>query len=363
MATLKYVITIPSIDIQGSVSISDLALVGSKHELYGELQAENPVMAKYLAAFRSPTGKAIHPSTVVRDASLPKVDANRLCRFRNAVAVSSVLLSRTNHYVKDDLLYGGAYCTDLFDFYPVSVSSDGTDLIGETVYERSVYMQVDEFLGSTTPAVIFTEQVAPVFDQYLMVWLLNLLEHRARRKADIQIANRVFRSIELAYHALRAPMVNLRTPTDFGVSLSLWGSAFDALAYPDKGNVNRGHVLSLISTVAWQHQGLRRKVYADVTPCKKGNRGRAKVTLPMQVYIRLCLNRNEYVHGNPDAQGRYEFVHRKNWGNLWFQVPALYRCVLCQCLSRYSAKTRPAFSDTLVNAYEEALLKKPRQSG
>ncbi len=220
MATFKYVMTIPSVDIKGFVAIDDLALIGSEDERYRQLQAGNPVMGKYLAAFRAPDGTHVQPSIVIRDASLPKVDARRLCSFRNAIAVSSVLYSRTEQYMMNTPM--GVYCTDLFDFCPVSVSSDGTDLIGRTPFEVSGWMEVDGFAGSTTPSVIHPQHVRMVSDEWLMVWLLNLLEVKYRRRADVQFRNRIFRSIELAYYALRAPIVNLQAQVDFGVALSLW---------------------------------------------------------------------------------------------------------------------------------------------
>jgi len=353
MATFKYVMTIPSVDIKGFIAINDLVLIGSGDSRYAQLQSENPVMAKYLAAFRSPVGTQVRPSIVIRDASLPKVDARRLCSFRNAIAVSSALRFRAEHYMMNAVM--GVYCTDLFDFYPVSVSSDGTDLIGQTTFERSGWMEVDGFAGSTTPSVIHPQHVRVIPDEWLMIWLLNLLEKKHQRKADVQFRNRVFRSIELAYHALRAPVVNLGAQGDFGVALSLWVSAFEALAYPGTGRVDYSHVCSLIAAAPWQCHHLRRRIYADVNRPK----ARIKVSLPVQVYGRLCSNRNKYAHGNPLPKERYEFVHRKDWGNLWFQVPALYRCVLCHILATSAASARPSSSDILNHAYEDALLRRP----
>ena len=357
MTTFKYVMTIPSVDIKGFVAINDLALIGSEDKRYGQLQAENPVMAKYLAAFRTPGGTQVHPSIVIRDASLPKVDTRRLCFFRNAIAVSSVLYSRTKQYKANTPV--GAYCTDLFDFYPISVSSDGTDLIGQTPYEVAGWMEVDGFAGSTTPSVVHPQHVRVIVDEWLMMWLLNLLEGKYRQRAAVQFRNRIFRSIELAYYALRSPIVNLQAQVDFGVALSLWVSAFEALAYPGTGDVHYSHVSSLIEAVPWQCRHLRRRTCANIRRERKPQKTRNKVSLPVQVYARLYYNRNKYAHGNPLPKERYEFVHRKDWGNLWFQVPALYRCVLRHLLATSGVTARPSSSDFFNDTYEEALLKRP----
>lgn len=357
MATFKYVMTIPSVDIKGFVAINDLVLMGSEDDRYGQLQAENPVMAKYLAAFRAPDGTQVWPSIVIRDASLPQVDAGRLRSFRNAIAVSCVLRSHIERYTMNAVM--GVYCTDLFDFYPVSVSSDGTDLIGQTPFEVSGWMEVDRFAGSTTPSVIHPQHVRVIPDEWLMIWLLNLLEIKYQRRADVQLRNHVFRSIELACYALRAPIVNLGAQADFGVALSLWVSAFEALAYPGIGDVHYSHVSSLITAVLWRCRRLRRKTCANVGRERKPQKTRKKVSLPVQVYARLYYNRNRHAHGNPLPKEGYEFVHRKDWGNLWFQVPALYRCVLCHVLATSAAAVHPSSSDVFDHAYEDALLRRP----
>jgi hypothetical protein len=359
MATFKYVMTIPSVDIKGFIAIEDLVLIGSEDSRYAQLQSENPVMAKYLAAFRSPAGTQVRPSVVIRDASLPKVDARRLCSFRNAIAVSCVLRFRMEHYTINGTM--GVYCTDLFDFYPVSVSSDGTDLIGQTIFERSGWMQVDGFAGSTSSSVIHPQHVRVVPDEWLMIWLLNLLEKKHRRRTDVEFSNRIFRSIELAYHALRSPVANLGAQGDFGVALSLWVSAFEALAYPPMGDVHYSHVSSLISGVPWESRSLRRKTCANVSRERKPQKIRKRISLPVQVYARLYYNRNKCAHGHPLPKERYEFVRRKDWGNLWFQVPALYRCVLCHVLTANAASTRPGCSDALNHAYEDAMVRRVSQ--
>ena len=363
MAAFKYVMTMPSVDIGGSIAIDDLVLIGSRDSRYRELQAENPVMSQYLRAFRSPDGTLVHPSVVIRDAGLPKVHTQRLCRFRNAIAVSSVLHSRMQHYMRDELFGSGAYCTDLFDFYPISVDFDGTDLIGQTVFERSGWMPVDGFAGCTVPSVIHPQHVRVVFDQWLMIWLLNLLDMRARRRTDVEFVNRVFRSLELACHALRAPAVNLQAPGDFGAALFFWVSAFETLAHPGTGDVNRERVNLLITGVPWRRSNLRRRAYVDVTRRGRHRKATTKVSLPVQIYARLYYNRNKYAHGNPVPKGQFEFVHRKDWGKLWFQVPVLYRCTLCHVLATKGAKARPTDSDHLHDAYELALLKRSRSRG
>ena len=80
----------------------------------------------------------------------------------------------------------GHYCTDLFDFHPVSVSSDGTDLVAQTPFEISAWCRVNDFCGQTTPAVIYPENIQPAFDEKLMSALLDCQRNASADEAGQQ---------------------------------------------------------------------------------------------------------------------------------------------------------------------------------
>ena len=323
---LKYVMTIPSVDIQNYIAINDLILLGSNDKRYQELNKQNPVLKQYLDSFHTPFGRKMNPSIIVRDESLEKVEPSHLCAFRNAIAISSVIGSRILSHKQTNT---GFYCTDLFDFYPVSVSSDGTDLIARTAFENSICCDVNKFSGQTTPAVIYPENIQPVIDDKLMIALLDVVEKETRKLDEKSFKVRVIRSMEMAYYAMRSPFVTLGEKSDFGVQMSLWVSAFETLANPhDKDkDVKFSDVSAIIKAVSWKDQKLR--IINRASPTQKGK----KTSLPVQIYGRLYRTRNAYLHGNALRKGEYEFHKRKSWGNLFFQVPALYRCILMHILN------------------------------
>ena len=323
---LKYVMTIPSVDFPGYAAINDLMLFGSGDPRYKDLKAQSPVLKKYLDSFRTPFGKKVNPSIIVRDQSLAKVDAPQLCAFRNAIAIGGVIGSRVMSCIQNETT--GYYCSDLFDFHPVSVSSDGKDLIGKTPFETSGWLQVDNFVGQTTLTVIHPEMIRPANDKELVLALLDVVEKKTRTSEEQRFKTRVVRSMEMVFYALKSPFANLGEPVDFGVQIALWVSAFEILANPHNARVGYKDVNKMIRSVPWENNKLRVKNRAGVGPLK-GKR----TTLPVQIYGRLYKTRNAYIHGNAMRKGEYEFRKRKGWGSLFFQAPALYRCFLIYLLN------------------------------
>jgi len=341
--------TIPSVDIIKFAAIDDLILLGSTDKRYEDLKAQNPVLKQYLDSFRTPFGRKVNPSVIVRNERLPKVDASHLCAFRNAIAIAGVVYSRALSFTQNQNT--GFLCTDIFDFHPVSVSSDGTELIAKTPFELSAWCDVKKFVGQTTLAVIHPEYIRPALDEGFALALLDAVEKRTRTRDEQMFKTRLARSMEMAFHALRSPFANLGEPVDFGVQMGLWVSAFEILANPHTTRVEFSDVSAMIKAVPWRHRKLRLKNRAAV-----GTQGK-KTTLPVQVYGRLYRTRNAYMHGNRMHRGEYEFAKRKGWGNLFFQAPALYRCVMMNALnSRGFGKSLTVSQEHAL--YERVLLSK-----
>jgi hypothetical protein len=330
-------------------------LLGSSDKRYQDLKEHNPVLKQYLDSFRTSFGRKVNPSIIVCDEGLPKVDASHLCAFRNAVAIAAVTKSRTISCIQNSTI--GYYCTDLFDFHPVSVSNDGTDLIAKTPFELCAWCNVNSFTGQTTPAVIHPENIRPEFDEKLLLALSNVVEKKARTLEDKSFKNRMTRSMEMAFYAMRSPFVTLGEQPDFGIQISQWVSAFEILANPHNANVRFSDVSTMIKAVPWRDRKLRVKNRTAVRSKKKKANRREMTTLPEQIYGRLYRTRNAYMHGNAMRKGEYEFHKRKGWGNLFFQAPALYRCILMNALNSRGFGELLAHSQEH-DLYEQVLLSK-----
>lgn len=353
---LKYVITIPSIDIPGHISIDDLILLGSKDDRYQQLKKSNTYLSKYLESFRAPFGTKINPSIVVRDKNLPKVNSDHLVSFRNAIAVSSVIYSRIRSCLLD--IATGCTSTNLFDFHPVSVSNDGNDLSVKNAYTIGINGRIDKFKGQATLSEPYPENIRFESDEQFTISLLNLIEKKYNKIEDEEFRSRIIRSLGMAYYALRSPFTQLGNKTDFGLTLSLWVSAFEIIAYHYKRNRNVGFsdVSSLIKKVPWKSNKLRQKNRVRITEKFSKSKTKERTTLPVQIYGRLYFTRNMYLHGNPIPENKFEFKTRRGWGNLYFQVPALFRCVLMHLLKTNSCAPESQYP-FLQKDYERVLLK------
>lgn len=316
--------TIPGINIDGHITINDLILLGSTDPRYTKLKNAVPNLAKYIDSFKTPFGQKLNPSIVVRDENLPKVDSIHLSAFRNAIAVSGVIYSRIQSCLSNSSR--GFTCSDLFDFYPISLSSGSNDLSVKTFSTIGID-SLDRFQqGQATAVEPYPHTIQQLFDDELMLALLNIIETKPKETLHKKRKTKITRSLEMGYYALRSPFAHLGSETDYGVGISCWVAAFEILANPHNKKVTFREVSNLIKNVVWQSAKLRQKRYTPVY--KHTKKPKQKTTLPVQIYGRLYQTRNMYIHGDPIPSGQFEFRRRKNWGNLFFQVPALYRSVL-----------------------------------
>lgn len=142
--------------------------------------------------------------------------------------------------------------------------------------------------------------------------------------------------------------------------MSLWISAFEAIAHPGTTDVELSYVKSIIEKVPWRSPRLKYANYIMVT--KKSKRKKAnnrKVILPIQVYSRVYNTRNMYLHGTPLPPNQLEFKTRKTWNPLKFQVPALYRCSILSELSHNGFGSYPKVE--YPDIYEGILFRKPEE--
>jgi hypothetical protein len=254
MGNLKYVITLPSIDISSSVEISDLILVGLNDSRYKEARKSSPNLSAYLDRFKTPFGSKLKPSIVLRYDSLPKINSEILSSFRNAIAVSSVIESRVMSYKFHRTT--GCYTSEIFEFYPIQLSSDENDLITITAMEKGIDA-IKAFNGQSSPAVIYPNNLDFTYDKILMNSLLTFLDGDFRTKDERIFQTSVNQSLQFAFYALSTPFSYLGLKIDYGVAISLWVSAFETLAHPVHGDVNSEYVRQLLKKVPWHSNKLR----------------------------------------------------------------------------------------------------------
>jgi hypothetical protein len=149
---------------------------------------------------------------------------------------------------------------------------------------------------------------------------------------------RLFRSLEVAFHASLFPADGLTSINDVGVRLALWVSAFEVLCHPGgSATVNKRHVQETLRDGPFTSKELVAKRY---TVSFRGNR--IRVTLPEALYDDLYWARNQFLHGEPV---RRQMLHYRNSGayvSLTDVAPVLFNAALVSDLDRIGVPGGPA---------------------
>lgn len=330
----KLVSALPGISTNRSIDADGTALIGPHDARYSEVCSSHPLISRYLKSFFTPFAAHLEPTIIIRRSSLERIDSESLVRFRNIIAVNAILECWIKGF--DHRFSSGPAHSDAFDIYPIHPSRDCDGLIVHTPHERAL-LDIKGFRGQPSPMTAATAAILATFDEPLLEALLKLYCAPPRTRKIRQLAVRVFHSLEIVYHATRAPFCHLGSAAEQGTLLASWVPAFEILAHPTTGDVKFADVSKLIHEVPWCSHGLRQKRYRPIPAGRNrqhaGSRPLPNTTFPVQVYGRLYRTRNHYFHGAPIREGEIEPRKRQRWEDLRFQVPALYRSVLLQLLA------------------------------
>jgi hypothetical protein len=288
---------------------------------------------------------------VAAASSVKTVASDWVSEFRLSFAVAHVIRGRVD-WAGSGFGSGVPY-SELFDFYPFGLSKDGEMVTIQAPGEFGTNY-LSRFRGSY-PFTVTTnpKHFNPQNDDDLCGPLVELWQSRSDDRDKQEFRSRIFQSLAMADYALRALYANFGSTIDVGIPLSLWTTAFEAIAAPAAGDVKTRHVAEFIAGIPWNDERLQRREHepAHFRPAPPGS---AKVTLPVQIYGRVANLRNTLLHGQPltGPEPGYE----AHWGKLPVQVPALYRCALLQALARNGFGEFPSEDWFLQDLYEEALL-------
>jgi len=325
MIQYNYIATIASLDIKKCIETSELAIIGTQDPRYQQLKKASTNQNKFINSFKTPFGVKILPSIIIRDSSLPKVQLDYLCSFRTSIAVSSVIYSLVTSFRLQRQF--GIPTTEVFDFYPISLTQDKKNLFYQTASNKGIN-SLDNFKGQSNPVYIDAQNLDFEYDTELLKSLLAILSKQGKKREDKIFKSKLFRSIQMANFAMRVPFFNFFNKVDLGTSLSLWVGAFETLAHPLNGAVEFNHVSDILKSVPWLKSSLKVKANRPIYSLKAKPKKNDKTTLPVQIFGRLFNTRNMYLHGNPLPKNGFEFKTCKNWNPLFYQIPALYRSVV-----------------------------------
>ena len=258
------------------------------------INAEHPIHADFLDRFSDAFGKKVRPTVLLLKTSATNSyrTVNAIASIRDVLSSCVMPVARARHIRAGQGL--SACFSTAFEFYPWMIGKDYEDLI---MYTPSVHgcHDVSDFSGQRSPEVHSVELSKRDLDGLL--WPA-LVERWCRAYAVEPSSDQsLMRSLNMAYHAGQLPSNQDTRHFDYGRQIALWVSAFEILAHPGSGAVDRWTVCRLLDSAYWTNEENKKK---DIPLNKKPG---TYVTLPSSLYLRLHSVRNGYLHGNPvDSQ-------------------------------------------------------------
>jgi hypothetical protein len=174
--------------------------------------------------------------------------------------------------------------------------------------------------GNPTDFSVLVDQ--PLLERLFRAWRTCYLRRRNRKKLL-----RLFRALEVAFHASLFPADGLTSINDVGTRIALWVSTFEVLCHPG-GGVNKRHVQKVISDAPFSDKVLSSKRF---TVSYGGSTFRA--TLPEALYDDLYWARNQFLHGMPVCPHMLRYRQSNNYAALTEVAPVLFNAALVSRLN------------------------------
>lgn len=291
MKEWEVVFVMPNLSLRDNFESDLVAIVPCSDKRVQTCMEKSSGTKKLVNGFLDCRGKKIEPSVliVVRDSTMT---LEALVGFRNIVALSTILPGYSN--VDSDSSPLGPMYSDFFDFYPMTVGKT-EGLITITPALHSLNSADTPFAGMPAPHLPRLSLLSFNVDKILNKTLLAMWHKRFVLSAIDDWKSRVlFRSLEMAYHALSTPVKNQSTLYDYGVNMSLWVSSLEILAHPKKGDVNQTVVMELLSKYEWRSKDLNNRRYR----ARLSSKSRISVNLIERLYKQMYDARNMFLHGN-----------------------------------------------------------------
>jgi hypothetical protein len=358
---------LPNLPIDHSWDFEHLSFAHPSDKRLEDVRAKSAAARSLLTNFKHPFGRGCRPSAFIVSNDCPKRlrSAEALADLRNAFAVASALYGWQNAIGNPNIWF--PQYSDYFDLYPIFPSNDGVGLICNG-FALNSYDSADEFHGQPHPDLSAGRSSFKVsVDQRLLDLLIGEWKRKYATAKPSWKQTAVFRSLAIAYRAVRLPKGCDHIVFDIGVQLSLWVSAHECLTHPGPGGwAGLNEVLALLGKKQWLRSELsvrRRQVV---------RRGRRKglptdpMTYVQHLYRRLYDARNDFLHGNPVGV-KTVFVGPATRDALSIQVaPLIYSAALDAALTVRVARKKRDLQEIVRAAFrstqlETALLKTREQ--
>lgn len=261
---------------------------------------ENPAnrtMRQLAGQFTSIYGNyPYRPSSLLRRTDAPDSvrTADALTAFRNACCAAVITYS-PSFAIKGETWRWEQAHSDHFLFCPETPGADGALLKTGTIVTGWTD-EIDSFHGHPSYLIERPECFNLSVDEVLLGRLLGVWQSFYIDGADSHPARRLFRALQVAFHAGRHPSVSLNVSVnDVGTRIALWISAFEVLFHEEgKEKVFKSDVLTAIARTEWTEDS---PLYEKPFTVRVGQE--IPATFAEKIYDELHEARNDFMHGNP----------------------------------------------------------------
>jgi hypothetical protein len=252
--------------------------------------------------------------------------------FRNACAIATTSAFYASRLANPHAVQWHVAWTDQFRFGHFMAGRNGwVQTFGGPVMgmdDEIPRQQAAAAFGNPTDFSLVFDQ--PLLDRLFRTWRQCYLHKRNRKKLL-----RLFRALEVAFHATLFPADGLTSINDVGTRIALWVSAFEVLCHPG-GGVNKRHVQKVISDAPFSDKALTSTRF---TVSYGGNKFRA--TLPEALYDDLYWARNQFLHGMPVRPAVLHYRQSNDYIGLADVAPVLFNAALVSRLNSLGVTGAP----------------------
>lgn len=248
-------------------------------------------MVELCGKFSSTYGNPYRPSVLLvrTDAPQGTRTLEALTAFRNVCCAAAITYT-PNFAIRGQTHRWEQAHGDHFLFCPDTAGRDGGILRHGTIVTGWTD-EVANFHGHPSYLIERPDHFNFNVDLVLLGRLFAVWKAPFIEGTESQQARRLFRALEVAFHASRHPSVSLGiSVNDVGTRIALWVSAFEVLFHPDDHDVRKSDVIAALGRAPWTEERLLDARFS--TPSG------VTLTFPQRIYDELHSARNAFLHGN-----------------------------------------------------------------
>ena len=331
------VFALPNLALDEAIETTVAALVPSHDTRVKGLREKHSSFDQFLRRFSDSFGVRFEPALILLKADAPKMffDIGALSSFRNLIAISAVVQNRALNMLHPD--NHSAVFGEVFAFYPWMIDEQYQRLRILTPAVMGTHY-VGKLQGQSSPALSRPYVTVSSFDAPILQDFLRRWEHHYGAEKPDWHDVRIFRSLNMAYHASLMPALSDATFLDIGRLICLWVSALEILVHPGgTEKVNRKYVINHIDQAHWERSVLSERRYTV--------RGEsvAKRTLAAWLCDKLYDYRNDFLHGNRVDRNSIRLPHTNR--SIFEYAAPLYLIALAETLKLQFDKPEPSIAD------------------